>query len=297
MGCLNANEGFSHYFANIHLSGPCNRSCYFCIGQHMMALDSYNNLDTWPLDGLDTFIGECLKHNISEVNVTGSNTDPLLYKHTPELKAYLKERISELRFGIRTNGVLALQRPEIMSLYDKGSITICSFDRNIYSAMMGQGVPPDIEKIIEAYPNIATRDWKVNIVLGPENIHGDHPDIYDTILRCKDIGIKRINLREPYGQPHIGNPLEGRGWNSCEDSSLGMPHYHAGGSSDDGEGSIEIWYWDVHYVEVESVNLYANGRVSTLYPITAGHDPSGEVKSQEHFIGGRIRPQWVSLQK
>ena len=59
MGCLNADSGFSHWFGNIHLSGPCNRACYFCIGQHMMALDPFNNLDEWPLVGLDDFVRKC----------------------------------------------------------------------------------------------------------------------------------------------------------------------------------------------------------------------------------------------
>lgn len=56
MGCLNSDGSFSHWFGNIHLSGPCNRKCYFCIGQHMMALDGENNLDTWPLKNIDGFV-------------------------------------------------------------------------------------------------------------------------------------------------------------------------------------------------------------------------------------------------
>ena len=50
---------------------------------------------------------------------------------------------------------------------------------------------------------------------------------------------------------------------------------------------------DVHYVEVESVNLYANGRVSITYPITKGYDPSGVVFPQFTFPGGRVHEQWL----
>lgn len=59
MGCLNSEGKFEHWFGNIHLSGRCNRSCYFCIGQHMMVLDKYNVLDKFPLDGLDEFVKQC----------------------------------------------------------------------------------------------------------------------------------------------------------------------------------------------------------------------------------------------
>src|SRR5437762_5702074 len=104
MGCLNSEGQFFHWFANIHLSGPCNRACYFCIGQHMMELDPLNNLNLWPLKNIDEFLDCCLDKDVNEINLTGSNTDPLLYNHIPELKAYLEENIPNLIFGIRTNG-------------------------------------------------------------------------------------------------------------------------------------------------------------------------------------------------
>lgn len=64
MGCLNYNKGFEHWFGNIHLSGPCNRACYFCIGQHMMAVDAENNLNTWPLLGIEEFVVLCQQAGI-----------------------------------------------------------------------------------------------------------------------------------------------------------------------------------------------------------------------------------------
>ena len=283
MGCLNSDQNFNHWFGNIHLSGKCNRSCYFCIGQHMMGLDPYNNLDEWPLKNIDKFIEESIKHKINDINITGSNTDPLLYKHTSEIKEYIKLRIPDLIFGIRTNGVLA-DSNDLLNLYDKGSITICSFDKTIYNKMMGNGNPPDLEKILFKYPHLKNK-LKVNIVLGPENIKND---IYQTILNCNYLGIAKINMREPYGQPHIGDPLNGF-FKKCIHKTFGMPHYHCTIN-----GNTEITYWDVHYVEIESVNLYANGNISTLYPITKGYDINlGEVKTQDNFIGGRIRQQWL----
>ena len=148
MGCLNSNGNFNHWFGNIHLSGPCNRACYFCIGQHMMALDSLNNLNKWPLKNIDVFVDECLEKGISEVNVTGSNTDPLLYDHMNELYEYLKDRIPNLKFGLRTNGVLLESRPDRWKMFDKLSISITSLDPEMYCRTMGMGTPPNVEKIL-----------------------------------------------------------------------------------------------------------------------------------------------------
>lgn len=281
MGCLNSKGQFNHWFGNIHLSGPCNRSCYFCIGQHMMALDPINNLRTWPLKNLHSFIYTCLHHNITEVNVTGTNTDPLLYERLAELKIELCRFIPNLVFGIRTNGVLSKQRQHILKIFDKGSLTICSFNKAIYKKMMGSGQPPNLQEIMPFYRHFT--DLKLNIVLGDENMLTK--DILKTIKVAQQHGIKKINLREPYGQSHIGDPLKKWGYKPSY-KHLGMPVYLF--------ENTKVCYWDVHYVEVESVNLYANGVVSETYPITKGHDPiAGKVLDQSNFKKGRHQKQWL----
>jgi hypothetical protein len=277
MGCLNSTGQFSHWFGNIHLSGPCNRSCYFCIGQHMMALDPLNTLDSWPLPGFDKFIETCKRRGVTEINLTGSNTDPLMYRHHDELCAALRWEWPEGRIGIRTNGVLALKRPDVWAWYDKASISVTSLNPEIYRATMGNGTPPDIAAIMAMRPEMPL---KVNVVLCPETVQTG--DVYLTLNRLADMGVKTVNLREPYGQPHIGDPLKVK-----SGSRLGMPRHQW--------GNMDVTYWDVHYVEVESVNLYANGTVSETYPITKGHAPTGTVEGQEHFRkSGRVNEQWLS---
>lgn len=290
MGCLNSTGEFQHWFANIHLSGPCNRACPFCIGQHMMALDPYNNLNTWPLKNLDEFIATCLEKEVSSINVTGTNTDPLLFTHTKELKEELLKHIPDLTFGLRTNGVLALARPDLWNLYDKASITICSFDPVIYKLMMGRGKAPNVQKILDMSSHMSS--IKVNVVLGPENTANrtfdESSDVYKTIQMCSDLKIERVNLREPYGQPHVGDPLKGK-FEQVK-TTLGMPTYKV--------GNTEVTCWDVHYVETESVNLYASGKVSVTYPITLGHDDeTGKVEDQSNFPGGRVQEQWLGIPK
>lgn len=275
MGCLNSGTGFSHWFSNIHLSGPCNRSCFFCIGQHMMALDPNNNLKEWPLVGIEKFVEELLVRNINEVNLTGTNTDPSLYEHHQELRAYLDSRIPNLRMGLRTNGVALERIRKIAPLYDKASVSVPSFDPDIYRAGMGNGAPPDVGALLGLF-----NDLKVNIILGP---HIDLVDLSITLENLWKLGVKRVNLREPYGQSHVGDPMVKYGMTPIR-TVLGMPEYTYYG--------MKVLYWDVHYVAVESVNLYAQGRISIDYPITRGHDETGIVLDQSHFTNGRHTEQW-----
>lgn len=281
MGCLNSEGRFGHWFGNIHLSGPCNRACYFCIGQHMMGLDALNTLATWPLEHLEQFVDACRAKGITEVNVTGTNTDPLLYQYTAELKDYLKQRIPTLLFGVRTNGVAVGAHPDRWALYDKGSVTICSCDPGVYRRMMGSGTPPDLVRIRQLSAQFSS--LKINVVLGPENV--ETGDVFRTLSVLNTLGYTRVNLREPYGQPHVGDPCARKGWRPAR-YYYGMPCYRY--------QDMEVTYWDVHYVEVESVNLYANGVVSDTYPITQGYDPeAGQVQDQQQFSGGRVRAQWI----
>jgi hypothetical protein len=272
MGCLNSDQGFSHWFGNIHLSGPCNRSCYFCIGQHMQSLESLNVLPTWPLPGLDKFLHTCRAHKVSEVNITGTNTDPLMYHYLPDLIRELQEW--GMRVGLRTNGATNLSW---LGLVDKASVSIHSFNPTIYRNIMGRGYPPDLSDILKRCPNL-----KLNVVLCPENAG---MDLLQTIHHASEVGIRKINLREPYGQPHRGDPLPEFGWHSTG-TRYGMPVYQY--------ATTEVMYWDVHFVEVESVNLYANGNVSETYPITQGYDPmEGKVLDQSNWTEAkRHLPQW-----
>ena len=103
MGCLNDGD-YGHWFANVHLSGPCNRSCYFCIGQHMMALDPLNTLHTWPLPGWVDFVFECRARGVKELYVTGSNTDPLLASNLEQIVVAARAELDVEVVGMRTNG-------------------------------------------------------------------------------------------------------------------------------------------------------------------------------------------------
>jgi hypothetical protein len=254
----------------------------------MMSLDPFNNLDVWPLTNIDKFIEQCNTKGIKEVNLTGSNTDPLLYKHLEELTKYIRERIPNVVLGIRTNGVGDI---DLLRHFDKGSMSITSFNEKIYKKTMGQGHPPvfNLKKILSSGYPIAD-NLKINVVLCPELLSGFlFRDIDQTILSISKLDkIKRINVRQPYGQPHINDPFSDR---SLHKMVYGNPCYLI--------RDMEVTVWDVHYTEVESVNLYANGIVSITYPVTKGcHPVYGDVKGQENFTtSGRVNEQWLNYGK
>lgn len=286
MGCLNSDGTFDHWFGNIHLSGPCNRSCYFCIGQYMPGQDMNNNL-AGELLGLDEFIAQCKAKGVTEVNITGTNTDPLMREGLIGLTLYLRYHGIK-RIGLRTNGVRIAVFEDVIKYFDKVSISITSFDQEVYNDTMGMGLVPPMGRIIDA-ADAANVDVKLNVVLCPENVRRN--DITRTINTANALGIKRINFREPYGQEHIGDPFA---W-SLEPFKYvyGNPCYRMIGAWD-----VECTYWDVHYTEVESVNLYADGKISLDYPVSRGHsDELGEVKDQNHFKQGRQRPQWIGTKQ
>jgi hypothetical protein len=291
MGCLNSGQGFDHWFANIHLSGPCNRSCYFCIGQWMPGQDMNNNLDSvLPLRGYDEFLSECRARNITEVNITGTNTDPLLFEN-------LELLINQLAYdgftniGMRTNAVKTDRLLNVIALLDKFSISVTSFDPELYAKTMGQGEPPTMDQMeqIVKRAGITKTAVKLNAVLCPETVIFN--EVFDTVMTAGKLGIPKVNLREPYGQAHIGNPMAASFFGEPDKLVFGNPCYIV---SYPDYGNVEVTYWDVHYTEVESVNLYADGKVSLDYPISRGHsDTLGEVHGQRHFKRGRQAPQWV----
>lgn len=243
----------------------------------MMGLDFYNSLDQWPLPGMSEFLTKCNAKGVKEINITGSNTDPALFKHHDKLTKHLRHWIPNATIGVRTNGVIL---GEWLNPYDKGSFSITSLHPEVYRKTMGSGSPPDPRKLMDATKG---KPWKINIVLTPEGLH----TLESTMFALAYAGFTRINLREPYGQQHIGDPLAKIGM-TPDKQTLGMPTYRYHGA--------EVTYWDVHYVHVESINLYASGRVSVEYPISRGHAPDGVVKGQENFEGHRRRTeQWVSL--
>ena len=80
-------------FANILFAGPCNRACPFCIGKHVSPEANVGNLDTYPPRGLEAFVDVVNRERIGQIVMTGTTTDPQLYRHEGRLLALLRERL------------------------------------------------------------------------------------------------------------------------------------------------------------------------------------------------------------
>lgn len=248
----------------------------------MMELDSMNTLNTPPhlMKNLDKFYDQIEERGIKNLYLTGTNTDPSLYKHHKQLTDIF-HGIPGLEIGIRTNGS---SNASNLRHYDNGSLTICSMDYHTNLKMMG-GPPPDLGKIA-LYANLSK--WNINTVLGPDNCKLG--EVVRLIAMARKYGISYINLREPYGQQHIGiKVFEDRYFLGPQHGTIfegTVPYWEFDG--------FRVYYWDVHFVGVNSINLYANGRISSKYSVTKGHSKNGKVQDQTYFEGHKRRnKQWI----
>lgn len=225
----------------------------------MKAVSHLDTLSTWPLPGWDRFISECKKSGVEHVSVTGTNAEPILFQHHVNLINDVCHRVPGAMVGIRTAGIPFLPT---VHLYDLVTLTFCSFDREIHAAMMGRADATDVQLFVD---ELEPERLKVDIPLGRKNA-GD--DLERTLVTLAAMGIRRVNLRELYGQPHVSDPLSDREHFEPCGEIYGCPRYAIEGLT----RPMVVTYWDVHYVRVGSINLFANGHVSKEYAVTKGVD-------------------------
>lgn len=235
-------------FANILFAGPCNRACPWCIGKQLPGRVNADNLGLYPLRGIERFIGMVNAERITEVVFTGTVTDPQLYRHEARLIVSLRRRLhAGARLSVHTNGVLALNRIDILNLYDRACISFPSFEPGTYQKLMGSRRVPDLAGIIGA----ARIPVKVSCVVNEHN----EEEVPGFIDRCRRIGVRRLVLRRLLGDPRPlepGLPLRGE--------FKGNPVYDAGG--------MEVTSWNFDRSGCRSINLFADGTLGTDYLLT-----------------------------
>jgi molybdenum cofactor biosynthesis enzyme MoaA len=237
-------------FANILFAGPCNRRCYYCIGETMPERVSVDNLDRFPPLGIDAFVDAVNQRGIQEIVFTGTVSDPQLYRHEAALLALLRERVTTgARYSVHTNGVLALRKMDVFNQYDRACISFPSFVAATYARHMGQGRVPDLAAIVER----ARIPVKVSCVLDEHNIG----EVDDFLRRCRDIGVRRVVLRKLFNDE--------RQWRILEATEpvrryRGNPVYDLGG--------MEVTYWDFDATTSTSINLFADGTLGSSYLLT-----------------------------
>lgn len=251
-------------FANILFAGPCNLHCPYCIGQQVNPILNRNNLDEFPLRNLDRFVELVRRYGVTEVVFTGTTTDPQLYRHEARLLAWLREKLSpsdplpgpppdrgreQIRLSLHTNGQLALCKMEVFNQYDRVCISFPSFKAATYQQLMGSPRVPDLAEIVRQ----AQVPVKVSCVINEHN----HSELDSFLNQCGIIGIKRVVLRQLYGDT--------RSWPLPDQLILrstyrGNPVYDYHG--------LEVTFWHFDQTASTSLNLFSDGTISDRYLLT-----------------------------
>jgi molybdenum cofactor biosynthesis enzyme MoaA len=236
-------------FANVLFAGPCNLRCPYCIGRQVDPVLNRDNLDEFPPRNLDAFVGLLRRHDVRQVVLTGTTTDPQLYRHEARLIRRLRERLPEARFSLHTNGQLALKKMDAFNLYDRVALSLPSFAPDTYEKMTGSPHVPDLAAIVQA----ARVPVKISCVIDAHN--AGQLDAF--LARCREIGIRRVVLRQLYGdarQWHLPSRLRRIG------AYRQNPVYDYAG--------MEVTYWRFDATTSTSLNLFSDGTISTEYLLT-----------------------------
>jgi molybdenum cofactor biosynthesis enzyme MoaA len=236
------------HFANILFSGRCNLRCPYCIGQNTDLQQLPDNLRIFPLNGLGRFVDTLVAHAVTQISLTGTNTDPQLYTYEADLIAYLRKRVPNATLSLHTNGQLALKKIETFNLYDKATISFPSFEPVTYQALTGSQRMIDLQAIVRA----ARIPLKISTVLTRQNID----QIPDIIERCRQLHVPRLVLRKQYGDT--------RQWPLFPNHA---PIRYFGNNPVYDIGGLEITVWDFAASTVQCLNLFSNGTISTEYQI------------------------------
>jgi len=232
-------------FANILFAGPCNQRCPYCIGQQIDPALNRNNLSDWPLRNLEQFAALLRQHNVRQIVLTGTTTDPQLYRHEARLIDWLR-RQAPAKLSLHTNGQLALGKMGLFNLYDRATVSFPSFDADTFAAMTGARRMPDLAAIVRA----ARIPIKVSCIIDEHNIH----QVEAFIARCREIGVRRLVFRQLYGDTRQWDILPGH---TPVAFYRNNPVYLLQG--------VEVTWWRFDTTTCTSLNLFSDGSISTEY--------------------------------
>ena len=83
-----------------------------------------------------------------QVSVTGTNTEPLLYRHTAALVDHLRREVPGVQLSLHTNGIVALERSEDFHRYDRATVSVPSLDPDTCLAMTGRAAPVELAELV-----------------------------------------------------------------------------------------------------------------------------------------------------
>jgi len=215
-----------------------------------------------------------ISNKVTKMIMTGTTTDPQLYKYELDLIRHVRSRIPGIHLSVHTNGILALQKLREFNSYDSATISLNSFTPSIYEKIHGVRTMPDLPEIMAS-----TRiPVKLSCVLTEENSH----EIGDYISKAKFLGIKRIAFRHLFTIPVVGqSPI-----NHIPSEHLSGMHpffakllptkWFAGNPVFSIEG-VEVTNWIFENMSRKSLNLFADGTISDQYLLTEAPNAKKEL--------------------
>jgi len=243
-------------FANILFSGPCNLSCTFCIGKYLPPRP--NNLDTFPLQNLSSFLEELSDRDIVQVSLTGTNTDPLLYRHGLRLVEAIRTALPRARINLHTNGRIAHRQLDFINACDRMALSIVSLSPTTARELTGQSSGLDLRRLVQEI----RIPIKVSTVIMPANV-GEIPTIIET---CQTLGIKRLAFRKLVnpGQSAASGKLAevARQFGPAIQRTFGQNLVYE-------LPNLEITLWDFENSDLNCLNLFSDGTISRDYRLAS----------------------------
>ncbi len=247
-------------FANILFGGACNRRCPFCIGQRLPQALQQSNLDLFPLHNLDSFVQAVDREKIGQIVMTGTTTDPQLYRHEIRLLDYLRASLPGRTFSLHSNGVMALRKLDAFNHYDKVCLSFPSFQPATYARMMGSPRVPDLTGILAA----ARVPVKLSCLVNEDN----RAELPSFLERCQALGVERLVLRYLFGETRRWQLIQGEPTRFFRRN----PVYQL--------GQMEVTVWSFDDTSARSLNLFPDGTLSDRYLLTEAHQEQPKVSSK-----------------
>jgi NAD+ synthase (glutamine-hydrolysing) len=276
-------------FANINLLGHCNLDCRFCLGKDLQGeFDQYNNLNDHFSDwkNFKPFLTKLKEEGIKKIYITGQNTDSLLYKYLDELVDYLHQE--GFFVGLRTNGILAKAKMDIINKSDSVSYTLLSQSRDKLDALVGNKTIIDWDYILR---NTKTH-MRVAIVVARENVDevldlikflSNFPKVtYVQLRRISTdtrLGLLKADMNE-FDRLHREVAAKFKKVRTFETADIFDIH------------GKEVAFWATVQTTANSWNYYSNGVSSDSYFIIEGYLKNKHkiFISDSHFIARTAQP-------
>lgn len=245
-------------FANILLSGRCNLRCPHCVGRLLGRAGDPTNLDRYPLRGQRRFVEALVAGGVTRVALTGTNTDPLLYRHHLRLLGDLRRRVPGVRISLHTNGMLALARMETINHHDGVCISLPSLHHATCRRMTGSPRALDLATLVRR----CGVPLKISTLVTADNA----AEIPSLVARCRQLGVRRMVLRKLY-RPHGPGQQQGA-WQQICDEFAGLARCgEVGGNPVLDAGGMELTLWDFARTRLRCLNLFADGSMGSEYEL------------------------------